>query len=511
MSDQIPVVDLFAGPGGLGEGFASTGRFRAVLSIERDPIAHSTLTLRECYRGLESTSATRAYYDLLRGEFGLEQFKSRYSAEWERAERVAWCAVLGKVSRDEVRARVATSLGKREEWVLLGGPPCQAYSMVGRSRNRGVEGYRPDTDHRQYLYREYLKVLADHAPAVFVMENVKGLLSAEVGRRNIFERILEDLERPARAVHEGGRVFRDPRYDLVALDPQSDELFGSALARDFIVRAERFGVPQARHRVIVIGVRRDTRLAIPRLQPQPTVSLSSVIDDLPRLRSGRSAGEDSGAAWRSLLCESERAGWFGAMDNGLRPVAARISSVLKHLAIPRAQRGAKFLEGTPNPSYGRSWFVDSSLKGFCSHETRSHIDKDLARYLFASTFAQVNGYSPRLSDYPRMLLPNHRNVAKARSGGMFADRFRVQVADRPATTITSHISKDGHYYIHPDPSQCRSFTLREAARVQTFPDNYLFLGPRTEAFRQVGNAVPPLLAREIALAVLAGLRGLGAR
>lgn len=132
------------------------------------------------------------------------------------------------------------------------------------------------------------------------------------------------------------------------------------------------------------------------------------------------------------------------------------------------------------------------------------MQEDLRRYVYAAAFAETYDHSPKGHEQFSLqgLKPNHENW----ESGKFSDRFRVQIASGPATTVTSHIAKDGHYFIHYDPKQCRSLTVREAARLQTFPDDYFFQGNRTQQYHQVGNAVPPLLAKKIAETIAAAIR-----
>jgi DNA (cytosine-5)-methyltransferase 1 len=190
----VPVIDLFAGPGGLGEGFsalrthASRQCFDLRLSIEKDAWAHKTLELRAFFRRFQPNHVAGKYYDLLRGTMDATSLYAKFPEQAASAAAEAWHAELSVTPSRDVHFRIERALGAAKEWVLVGGPPCQAYSVVGRSRNKGVEGYRPDHDERQYLYAEYLDIIANHWPAIFVMENVKGLLSAKLRGLTLFSR-----------------------------------------------------------------------------------------------------------------------------------------------------------------------------------------------------------------------------------------------------------------------------------------------------------------------------------
>jgi DNA (cytosine-5)-methyltransferase 1 len=328
------------------------------------------------------------------------------------------------------------------------------------------------------LYRQYLSILRSFSPDIFLMENVKGILSSRISGTTIFERILDDLQKP------GGN--RPPMYDIYPLvAPSQRELLVSAKLhpRDFVVRSERFGIPQARHRVILLGIRRSAGVSYTSadtLQPSADgdISLGGALRGLPPLRSGLSESPDSAAGWHKVV-EHERR----RLVETLRRTDPKLGHYVATLNF------SSRLQRTADGRSGRSRIVN--------HVARSHMADDLCRYLYCASFAEMYGRSPVSREFPAELSPAHRSWIS----GHFPDRFRVQLRSNPASTITSHLAKDGHHFIHWDPTQCRSLTVREAARAQTFPDDYIFLGNRTQQFSQVGNAVPPLLARQIAAVI----------
>jgi DNA (cytosine-5)-methyltransferase 1 len=513
---DIPIIDLFAGPGGLSEGFAAystkSGKVRPFsirASVEMDQYAHQTLELRSFFHEFERDNIPDEYYQHLRREITRDELFELYPIQAAAAKERAIKAELGVAEDDErIHERLDKVLSRYKDrpWVLVGGPPCQAYSTIGRSRrqvySKGSEAHEKDA--RNFLYKQYLRTIARYKPTIFVMENVKGMLSAKVNGERIFHKILSDLQKPQVALEEAslGGNLEYKIYSLVVSKDDVTELD----PMDYLIQSEQYGVPQARHRVILLGVRSDVSTKPGTLKKHvEKVGVKKLLSDLPALRSSFTKVLDDEQEWYDFVAGITRQAWFKNYKpavKGSNSVDAQefksqmvqfLSEVKKGLG-----RGGEFVEAHYQTEYRPDWFNDTRIGGVLNHEARGHMKEDLYRYFFASAFAAAYGRSPRMKDFPKELLPKHKNVADALAKGVFDDRFRVQEADRPAATITCHIAKDGHYSIHYDPTQCRSLTVREAARLQSFPDNYYFVGPRSQQYKQVGNAVPPILANQIA-------------
>lgn len=506
MPDSYYVVDLFAGPGGLAEGFTSIrdelGKrpFKLAFSIEKDAAAHKTLRLRSFLRQFEN-GYPDAYYDFLNRGGDEPDWSKDFPEQWKAAEKEALELELGSDTDASLIASRIEELKKKAggRTIVIGGPPCQAYSMAGRSKNRSVDGYDPASDERHFLYKEYIGILAHLNPAAFVMENVKGLLSSTIKGEHIFSRVLEDLKKA------GGTP---DSYVLMALSPPGSEHPGlreTSKARDFVIHAEKFGVPQKRHRIIIVGVRRDLigeNAASIKVSGRPERNPAYVrhmLGGIPKLRSGLSRKDDP-ASWAEAMIDgiiAVRNATADTVNEDWQAVHRHADQFLMKFKAKKKRRpreaSGKPMVGPGCPSELASWILDPRMTGLTNHASRSHMPSDLARYFFVATFGLKRGRSPVASDFPEALAPKHKNW----SDGIFSDRFRVQLWDLPSTTVTSHLSQDGHYFIHPDEEQCRAISVREAARLQTFPDNYFFKGNKTQQFVQVGNAVPPFLAREI--------------
>jgi len=448
--NKFYAVDLFAGCGGLSEGFEQAG-FDIIAQVEMDKWACETLRTRHVYHGLKDRGKGYLYHKYLRGEVDRERILERFTDLKELISHRIIKATLGKDGTNEILKRIKVSKefhDAKKIHVLLGGPPCQPYSLIGRARDPS----RMENDNRHYLYKHYLEILKNIQPEFFVYENVPGLFSAKAKGKEIFIKLLRDFS----SLEAGYQIM--PPLEQICKDPRS-----------YILDSANFDIPQTRKRLIVIGYKKSLECKNPRIK--------TIFSALQK-RSGKSKNEE--------------------------PLT--VNDAISDLPALQPGEGSNAWFATYNCSSNLRYYQKKMRKDSCgvlNHSARTHMESDLERYrFFIEHCRNGNGAATlnHLREQRPELVPKHKHLDK------FVDRFKVQWWTRPSSTITAHICKDGHYYIHPDISQCRSFTVREAARCQSFPDNFKFEGPRTEQFKQVGNAVPPLLACAIGRGIAKELR-----
>lgn len=401
-------IDLFAGAGGLSEGFIRAG-FTPIAHIEMNKYACDTLRSRMAYHYLKQHNRLEEYIKYLKekqeGESGQKL--------WEKVPDEVIDSVINEEISDETLADIFIKVdklkGNKQVDFIIGGPPCQAYSIVGRAR----DPKNMKKDPRNFLYKYYLQFLKRYEPKMFVFENVPGILSAQNGIH--LENILKGIDKAGYKI------------ELKKL------------------KASDYGVLQNRERVIIVGWRKELNLKYPELEKEenPYKILPDLFSDLPE----RQQGEGS------------------------------LTDIVQYVA--------------PATGYLQQSKVRNSLDFTTQHIARPHNLIDLEIYKRAIKLWLEKKARLNYADLPPELQKHNNKQA-------FLNRFQVVNHEGCCHTVVAHIAMDGHYYIYPSLKQIRSITVREAARIQSFPDDYYFEGSRTAAFKQIGNAVPVILAEKIA-------------
>lgn len=412
MSSARNYLDLFAGAGGLSEGFIRAG-FNPVAHVEMEAAACFTLRTRMAYHWLREQGQEKHYAAYLGGEMSRSELYDQVPKELIQS---VINTEIAEATLTDIFCQIDKLLGGRRLDLVIGGPPCQAYSVIGRARAQN----RMQGDKRNDLYLFYAEFLKRYEPTYFVFENVPGLLSAKDPRGNSYLGLMQEL-------------FRNSGYDTEYK----------------VLSANDYGVPQSRKRVILVGKKGTSSGFYP--EPErctPNVRVKEILSDLPSIK----AGEGDAGPCDMNSCES-------------------------------------------------LWLYDAGIRNdklpVTLHQARYNNERDLEIYRRAVSLWENERVRLKYTDLPEKL-KTHRNQET------FVNRFKVVAGDLPFShTVVAHIAMDGHYYIHPDIEQNRSLTPREAARLQTFPDDYYFESEsgkpyRTPAFRQIGNAVPVILAQKIA-------------
>jgi len=425
-------IDLFAGAGGLSEGFHNAG-FTPVAHVEMDAHACDTLRTRLAWYYLRGQKNRQPYFNYLRKRLSREEL---YKLIPQELLDSVINKAIGEETREGIFARIDRQMqllpeGKREIDLIIGGPPCQTFSVAGRAR---LGSKVMENDPRSKLYLQYARFLTKYRPRMFIFENVLGMLSFKNGQQ---------LDLIRETFLEAGYVMDVREWN-----------------------ARSFGVLQSRERLIIIGWRIDQpALGYPAFglltqDEQKQYLVKELLSDLPPLKPGQV----------------------------LPPTPHDPQTITPYLKWAGLRRECPVI----------TW-----------HDARPHREED--REIYRHFIEHWKDWSSADEEYQRMRydqLPGHLIFHENKT--QFTDRFKVVADDKHySQTVVAHIHKDGHYYIHPDLKQLRSLSVREAARLQSFPDNFYFEGPRTAALKQIGNAVPPLMGERIALSVRNALNGVG--
>ncbi len=389
---KFNIIDLFAGCGGLTDGFLQTGKFHTLAAVDWELPTVETLKRRLVTKyGYDCESENILHFDIQRTDELINGYSDPVYGGSEGIDSL---------------------IGDSEVDFIIGGPPCQAYSIAGRVRDTN----RMQDDYRNFLFESYVNMVQHYNPKAFVFENVEGILSAKPGGISIVDRVKEAFERAGYEITHNLRV---------------NALFDTSF----------YNVPQKRKRVIIFGVKKGKNSSL------------KVQDFYRRLRSK--------ATEKPLNSKM-------AFENLPKIYPARIAGVQSHSVV---------LNGTP------------LLK---NHEPRMHNARDMEIFGLLAEDIKSGGNKYASS---KALIELYRDKTGKDSN---FHKYHVIREDRPSNTIPAHLYKDGLRHIHPDPQQARSITVREAARLQSFDDDFEFLGSRGDQYKMIGNAVPPAFSKTIA-------------